>query len=96
MANFNLGVFREAEARDDEALALYRRAAELDPRWGEPHAAAGAILARRGKLDEAGREFSSLRDGYGASPIAWRNYAAWLERVGRSEEAARIRARVTR
>jgi hypothetical protein len=93
-ANYNAGVFREAAGADDEALALFLRAGELDPRWGEPHAAAGTILARRGNLDEAGRAFERMRAGWGASGLAWRNYAAYLERVGRGDEAAKIRARV--
>ena len=37
----------------DEAIASYRRAIALKPKWPEPHSNIGNVLRDKGQLDEA-------------------------------------------
>jgi cytochrome c-type biogenesis protein CcmH/NrfG len=52
-AHFLLGVLREGEQRDDEALACYLRALELDPAERKILRRAAELHARRGERDGA-------------------------------------------
>jgi tetratricopeptide (TPR) repeat protein len=53
----NLGSIRLAEGRIDEATALYRRAAQLDPANEEVRRNLGLVLTSAGKVDEAIGEY---------------------------------------
>lgn len=43
--------------RRDEAIALYRRAIEVDPRYAEAHFHLGSVLSEHGQIDEGFRHY---------------------------------------
>ena len=53
MAHSNLGVALQARGRLDEAIACFRKAIELDPKFAMAHNNLGVALRDQGKLDEA-------------------------------------------
>ena len=57
----NLGVaYGELEGKDDDALACYRKAAELDRQDPSPHLLIGYILNESGDPDAARREWEEV------------------------------------
>lgn len=52
-----LGLVRFAQNRNDEALAGFRKAAELDPKYGEAYYYTGETLVRQGKQSDAVEEY---------------------------------------
>ncbi len=61
-----------AKAQPAEALAAFRKAAELQPGDAEPHLSAGAALEEQGKIDEAAQEYQQAArlDLKSAEPLA--------------------------
>lgn len=57
-ALFDAGYVADAENQPDEAVSLYRRATQADPKSFEAHLSLGLLLARQGKLDEARSELA--------------------------------------
>jgi tetratricopeptide (TPR) repeat protein len=52
-ARYQLGLVREKQKRDSEAIAELRRAAELNPNYAEPHYVLGRIYKRLGQMANA-------------------------------------------
>ena len=71
------------EPRLDRAAAAFRRAAELDASWAEPHVLLGAMLWRQGKQGEARACFAEALQRDPASPQA-------LAALGTSTPPARV------
>ena len=57
---FRRGAMHELRKENEQAIARFRRATELDPNWPEPHLRLAFRLEQRGDLDEAFREFSRV------------------------------------
>ncbi len=80
-ALFDAGYVAEAQNRLDDAVKLYRRAAEADPKSFEAHLMLGLLLARQGKLADARPELAAatMLDPGEAGPAlkarAWRALA---------------------
>ncbi len=81
-ALFDAGYVADNQNRLDDAAALYRRAAQANPRSLEAHLSLGLVLARQGKLEEARPELvaATTLDPGEAGPAlkarAWRALAA--------------------
>lgn len=81
-ALFDAGYVADAQDRSDDAIGLYRRAVEADPKSFEAHLSLGLLLARQGKTAEARPELAtatSLDPGDAGPEIkarAWRALAA--------------------
>ncbi|MGB7548013.1 MAG: tetratricopeptide repeat protein [Terracidiphilus sp.] len=80
-ALFDAGYVAEAQNRPDDAVRLYRRAAEADPKSFEAHLMLGLLLARQAKLTDARPELAAatMLDPGEAGPAlkarAWRALA---------------------
>lgn len=80
-ALFDAGYVADAENQTEQAVALYRRATQADPKSFEAHLSLGLLLAREGKLDEARPELAlaTTLDPGSAGPAlkarAWRALA---------------------
>lgn len=75
-----------------EALAAFRKAAELQPKDAEPHLSAGAALEQQGKLDEAAQEYEQAArlDPKSSEPLAALvNLYTKARRLPEAEEALR-------
>ena len=87
-AEYNLGVVLQREGRDDEAIAQYRKALELN-RWDVgAHNNYGAALEKRGEIDEAIAEFQTALGIDPESAEAWKNRGDALLAKGHLDEAA--------
>jgi predicted Zn-dependent protease len=80
-ALFDAGYVADAENRPDDAVSLYRRAINADPKSFESHLSLGLLLARQGKTEEARPELAAATqlDSGDADPAmkarAWRALA---------------------
>jgi len=80
-ALFDAGYVADAENRPDDAVSLYRRAINADPKSFESHLSLGLLLARQGKSEEARPELAAATqlDSGDADPAmkarAWRALA---------------------
>ncbi|MGB6191385.1 MAG: tetratricopeptide repeat protein [Terracidiphilus sp.] len=80
-ALFDAGYVADNQNRLDDAAALYRRAAQANPRSLEAHLSLGLVLARQGKLEEARPELvaaTTLDPGEAGAALkarAWRALA---------------------
>src|SRR5512138_3340498 len=55
---YRLGRYYQGQNRMDQAIAAYRKALAIDPRFSEAHNALGTIYALQGKYDGALAEFN--------------------------------------
>jgi tetratricopeptide (TPR) repeat protein len=89
-ALFDAGYVADAQNRQDDAAALYRRAIATDPKSFEAHISLGLLLARQNKLDEARIELIAATTldpgvaGLEAKARAWRA----LARIDRATDPA--------
>jgi tetratricopeptide (TPR) repeat protein len=60
----DVGRVQEAAARDDDALASYDRALQIDPRFAAAHLRRGTILGREGRGEEAMAAFTEAERLY--------------------------------
>lgn len=80
-ALFDAGYVADAENHPDQAIGLYQRALQANPKSFESHLSLGLLLAREGKLDEARSELATatMLDPGEAGPAlkarAWRALA---------------------
>jgi tetratricopeptide (TPR) repeat protein len=86
-ALFDAGYVADAQNRLDDAVALYRRAIEADPKSFEAHVSLGLLLARQGKFEDARPELALATnlDAGAVGPLAkaraWRALAQ-IDRPG--------------
>lgn len=71
----------------EEAMRLYRRVAELQPRWSEPRINLGCIFYKAGELEKARQEFSAALEVEPESVIANFNLGCVLDEMGNAEKA---------
>ncbi len=80
-ALFDAGYVADAQNRPDDAVGLYRRAVEANPRSFEAHVELGLLLARQNKTAEARTELAAATEldpgvaGAAAKARAWRALA---------------------
>ncbi len=88
----NLGVLLHSDGRTDEAKAVYRRAFDVDPEFGEAAANLAAILLQEGRTEEAVpilRRSLVFRDDCGP---CWTNLVVALAALGDLEAARAVAA----
>ncbi len=71
----------------EQALALFRRAIELQPEYPELHNDLGVALAQQGQVEEAVQQFQEALRQKPEYPEALNNLANLLRTLGRFEEA---------
>jgi Tfp pilus assembly protein PilF len=81
------GMVAEAEKRPDEALRVYRTAADLQPNAAEPLEAVVRLLAAAKRLPEALRVLDDATQKYPDSSFALTIKGELLMRAGRNDEA---------
>ncbi len=59
-ARYELGLLREKQKRDDDAIAELNQAAELNPSYAEPHYVLGRIYQRKGDTKKAEIAFETF------------------------------------
>lgn len=59
-ARYELGLLREKQKRDDEAIVELEQAAALNPAYAEPHYILGRIYQRRGEKQKADTAFETF------------------------------------
>jgi type IV pilus biogenesis/stability protein PilW len=81
-------VYEFGYGKDEEAERDYRKAVELRPDFSEAHNDLGQLLARRGRVEEALREFdAALENMYYREPFVARcNRGQALHALGKKEE----------
>jgi len=82
-----LGVSLEGQRKFEEAVAIYRKALELEPRIAEIHFNLGVVLGHLGRVEEA---IASYRKALGLKPdltVAYFNLGVVLQEQGKFEEA---------
>jgi tetratricopeptide (TPR) repeat protein len=88
-ALFDAGYVADAQNHPDDAVALYRRAIDADPKSFEAHISLGLLLARQGKMEDARPELAIATnlDPGDSGPVA--KARAWraLARIDRATDA---------
>jgi tetratricopeptide (TPR) repeat protein len=74
--NFSLGMEYQSAARDDEALALYRKVISLDSRYVAAYLQAGQLLVAARCYDDA----RAMLEG-GAEAARWEGDAHMVDRI---------------
>jgi tetratricopeptide (TPR) repeat protein len=87
MAYNNLGVALMAGGQTDEAIAQYRRAAEIEPGFAGVHSNLGAALLRQGRAGEAITELETAQRIEPGDVETHNNLGMALRREGRLAEA---------
>ena len=87
-AYFQLAAISEAQGKHDDALAFYKRAAELDPRRWDAHEQAGLLLQKQGKIAEAVEHYRKVVQSKPGALDTRENLAAALVNLGHVAEAA--------
>lgn len=82
----NLGVVRESDGRQDEAMHLYREAARMKPTAAIPRHNIAKLLMLQGKTDEALEAFRAAVRAE-PDPLSRMHLALLLEQQGLDEEA---------
>jgi Tfp pilus assembly protein PilF len=72
---FNLGLLYRSQERLEDAIAMLRKAVEVDTKYYPAHYELAATLESIGKLEEAAREYVVAAPGY-------RNQGTYLYRLG--------------
>ena len=83
------GVTRVHLQRRDEALADFRAALELVPRFPPALSNIGNLLLEDGRVEEAVAQFEEAIAADPEYPVAYVNLGAALKRLGRFEESVR-------
>jgi predicted Zn-dependent protease len=92
-ALFDAGYVADAQNHPDDAITLYRRAIDADPKSFEAHISLGLLLARQGKTEEARPELALAAHldpgevGPPATARAWRALAQ-IDRTTDATEAS--------
>lgn len=90
---FNLAFLLEADARDAEAEAAFRRAVALDPKLDRAWYGLGLVLMRQGLHEEAAQSFKRNTELQPMSPYGWYQLArVHMDR----EEPDKVRRIITR
>ena len=83
----NKGVSLDALKLDDQAMACYEHALEIDPDYAEAWSNKGSLFREAGQLEEALRCYERAIAIDPGAHLAWYNKGATLETLGRPEEA---------
>lgn len=83
----NLGVALKRQGKLDEAIACYRKAIELDPKYAIVHNNLGGTLQSQGKLDEAIACWRKAIEVDPKHPMAYNNLGVALHKQGKLKEA---------
>jgi protein O-mannosyl-transferase len=86
-AYFNLAALSETQGKYDDAVANYRRVAEIDTRRWDAHEKAGLLLQKRGKIAEAVEHYRLVVQSNPDALKARENLAAGLVNLGHPAEA---------
>jgi protein O-mannosyl-transferase len=86
-AYFNLASLSEAKGNYEDAIALYRKAATLDPDGSDAHEKAASLLQQRGKIAEAIEHYRIVVQLNPNAVEARDNLAAGLVNQGKTGEA---------
>jgi tetratricopeptide (TPR) repeat protein len=87
-AYYNLAVLQEAQGKYDDAIASYRRVAEIDSRRWDAEEKAALLLEKRGKIVEAVKFFRSVVRINPGAVEARNRLALGLMKQGEIEEAS--------
>lgn len=71
----------------EEAMRLYRRVIELQPRWSEPHINLGCVFYKTGELEKARQEFCAALELEAESVVGHFNLGCVFDEMGDSEKA---------
>lgn len=71
----------------EEAMRLYRRVIEMQPRWSEPHINLGCVFYKTGELEKARSEFSAALELEPDSVVGHFNLGCVLDEIGDSQKA---------
>ena len=71
----------------EEAMRLYRRVIEMQPRWSEPHINLGCVFYKAGELEKARLEFWAALDLEPDSVVGHFNLGCVFDEIGDSEKA---------
>jgi Flp pilus assembly protein TadD len=88
-AHYNLAVLQEAQGKYDDAIASYRRVAQIDWRRWDVEEKAALLLEKQGKIVEAVKSFRSVVRINPAAVEARNRLALGLMKQGEMEEAVR-------
>jgi protein O-mannosyl-transferase len=86
-AYFNLASLSEAQGKYEDAIALYQKAAALDPEGWDAHEKAASLLQQRGKIAEAIEHYRIVVQLNPNAVEARDNLAAGLVHQGKIREA---------
>ena len=86
-AYFNLAGLSEAQGKYDDAVAFYKRVAEIDTQRWDAHEKAGLLLQKRGKIAEAVEHYRIVVQHNPQALEARDNLAAGLVNLGHIAEA---------
>ena len=86
-AHNNLGVALQDQGKLDEAIACYRKAIELDPKYARAHNNLGNALQDQGKLDEAIACYRKAIELDPKDALAHNNLGNALQDQGKLDEA---------
>ncbi|HUD71311.1 MAG TPA: tetratricopeptide repeat protein, partial [Dongiaceae bacterium] len=86
----DLGLALERQGRRDEALAAYRAAAAIDPRFAPAQSALASLALEKGDLDEAGRRAADAWRLGDRSARTFATRARLFEQQGKQPEAEAI------
>jgi serine/threonine-protein kinase len=92
--HLNLGNGLLRQGRREEAIAVFRKAIEVDPNYVLSHHSLGVALWEQGQFDEAIAELHQAIDLYPKDPVLWKDLGSVLRYLaqlltprGRGEEA---------
>lgn len=71
----------------EEAMRLYRRVIEMQPRWSEPHINLGCVFYKAGDLEKARLEFCAALELEAESVVGHFNLGCVFDEIGASEKA---------
>lgn len=84
------GIQLSEEGALERAIFCFKRAADLDPRWGGPQVNLGVAFSRLGNTEKAREAFVEALAREPDSPVAHFNLAATHQRLGRPQEAVAL------
>src|SRR5206468_6335549 len=87
MAHYNLGIALNEQGDTDGAIAHYRQALDLRPRYAEAHYNLGRLLAQKGQVDEAIAHYEKALEINPSDADAHNNLGVTLLANGRLDEA---------
>jgi len=87
MAHYNLGIALNEQGDTDGAIAHYRQALDLRPRYAEAHYNLGRLLAQKGQVDEAIAHYEKALEINPSDADTHNNLGVTLLANGRRDEA---------